>query len=58
MGVGKGGRPSKGAATKAVIRSVRLTQHEARVLAERYGSVSKALRTFVDQYFRGEKPPT
>jgi hypothetical protein len=52
------GRPSKGSAAKTVIRSIRLTAHEARVLSDRFGSVSKALRMFVDGYFRGEKPPS
>jgi hypothetical protein len=52
------GRPSKGSSAKTTIRSIRLTPHEAKVLSERFGSVSKALRMFVDSYFRGEKPPS
>lgn len=49
------GRPPASTVRRlSVIRSVRLTQAEARLLADRFGSVSRALRALVNAYLRGE----
>lgn len=48
------GRPPRNAGTvRSVVRSVRVTPVEQKVLEKRYGSVSKALRVLIDRDLSG-----